>query len=110
MEFSIASTPPPFVYDSEGVIRIGGTRVTLNTLIYAFKNGSTCEEIVYQYPVLKLADVYSAISYYLNYQEKVESYLEEHDRIASDIQKSIQIHFDTKNIRERLAKRRNRKN
>lgn len=109
MEFSIATAPPPFVNDSEGIIRIGGTRVTLDTLLNAFKNGSTCEEIVFQYPVLKLADVYSTISYYLNNQEKVESYLEEHRRIADNIQKSINMHFDTKNIRERLAKRRNRK-
>ncbi|MEW5971928.1 MAG: DUF433 domain-containing protein, partial [Pseudomonadota bacterium] len=86
MEFSIATTPPPFVNDSKGIIRVGGTRVTLDTIINAFKSGSTCEEIVYQYPVLKLADVYSAISYYINNQERVESYLEEHHRIADEIQ------------------------
>ncbi|MBC8180972.1 DUF433 domain-containing protein [candidate division KSB1 bacterium] len=109
MEFSIATKTVPFVNDSEGIIRIGDTRVTLNTVITAFKNGSTCEEIVYQYPVLKLADVYSAISYYLNDQDRVESYLEKHDRLAESIKENIQSHFDTKMIRERLLKRKNAK-
>jgi len=106
MDFSVEAAPPPFVNDSKGVVRVGGTRVTLDTVINAFKSGSTCEEIVYQYPVLKLADVYSTISYYLNNQEKVESYLNKRRQAAEKIQKEIQSHFDIKNIRERLSNRR----
>jgi len=109
MEFSIATKPIPLVNDSEGIVRIGDTRVTLTTVITAFKNGSTCEEIVYQYPVLKLADVYSTISYYLNDQDRVESYLEKHYRLAESIKEDIQTHFDTHKIRERLLKRKNAK-
>jgi len=104
MEFSIDTTPPPFVYDSKGIIRVGGTRITLDTIIQTFKDGSTCEEIVYQYPVLKLSDVYSAVSYYLNNQEKVETYLEEHHRTANKIQYKIESHFEVNKIRDRLSK------
>lgn len=109
MEFSTATISAPFKSDTGGVIRVGGTRVTLDVVISAFKNGSTCEEIVFQFPVLKLADVYSVISYYLNNQNKVEAYLEEHERIADNIKKNIQAHFDTRDIRQRLKKRRNDK-
>lgn len=94
--------PLPFVNDSTGVVRIGGTRVTLDTVINAFKYGSTCEEIVLHYPVLKLADVYSAISYYLNNHEKIESYFKEHQQIANEIQEDIQSHIDIKDIRNRF--------
>jgi len=87
MEFSTETISAPFKSDTEGVVRVGGTRVTLDTVISAFKNGSTCEEIVFQFPVLKLADVYSAISYYLNHQDAVEAYLEQHERIADKIKK-----------------------
>lgn len=106
MEFSTVTINAPFKSDKEGVIRVGGTRVTLDSVISAFKNGSTCEEIVFQFPVLKLADVYSVISYYLNNQDKVEAYLEERERIAEKIKKDIQAHFDTKDIRQRLNNRR----
>lgn len=51
--------------DADGVARIGGTRVTLDSVVYAFQQGATAEEIAQQYPALKLADVYGAITYYL---------------------------------------------
>ena len=105
MEFSSATISASFNSDTAGVVRIGGTRVTLDTVISAFKNGSTCEEIVFQFPVLKLADVYSAISYYLNHQDEVKAYLDEHERIAETIKKDIEAHFDTRNIRQRLKQR-----
>ncbi len=104
MEFSIDITPPPFAQDSLGIIRIGGTRITLDTIIHAFKDGAACEEIVYQYPVLKLADVYAAVSYYLNNKEKIEEYLKEHQQTAQKIQYKIESHFEVNKIRERLSK------
>lgn len=109
MEFSIETVTAPFKSDTDGVVRVGGTRVTLDVVINAFKNGSTCEEIVFQFPALKLADVYAAITYYLNNQEKVESYLEAHDRIAENLKKDIESHFDTLKIRERLLRRKSEK-
>jgi uncharacterized protein (DUF433 family) len=54
--------PVPLQTDADGVIRIGGTRVTLDTLAAAFDAGATAEEIVQQYPSLALADVYSVIA------------------------------------------------
>jgi uncharacterized protein (DUF433 family) len=52
----------PMKADRNGVIRIGGSRVRLDTVIYAFNEGYTAEEIVSQYPVLRLADVYAVIA------------------------------------------------
>lgn len=106
MEISITKTALPLKRDAHGVIRVGGTRVTLDTVVSAFKNGATCEEIVYQYPSLKLADVYTVIGYYLANKAEVEAYLIEHRKRAKKIRKEIESHFDSKGIRERLLKRR----
>lgn len=54
----------PLEMDAHGVIRVGKTRVTLDTVVAAFDEGATAEEIVQQYPTLLLADVYSVIGYY----------------------------------------------
>ena len=54
----------PLTTDDDGVIRVGGTRVTLDTLIAAFTEGATAEEIAQQYPSVRLADIYSVIGYY----------------------------------------------
>ena len=51
--------------DKDGAIRIGNTRVTLDTFVAAFNEGATAEEIAYQYPVLSLADIYSVIGFRL---------------------------------------------
>ena len=47
----IAAEPIPLEADSDGVVRVGGTRVTLGTVVAAFQEGATAEEIVFQYPV-----------------------------------------------------------
>jgi uncharacterized protein (DUF433 family) len=106
VEISIDKSAPPFVNDKSGIIRIDGTRIPLDTIISAFKNGSTCEEIVYQFPTLKLADVYSTISYYLNYQDEIEAYLQERSEKAISIRKEIEINIDVREIRKRILKRR----
>lgn len=40
----------PLETDADGVVRVGDTRVTLDTIIMAFTDGATAEEIAQQYP------------------------------------------------------------
>ena len=42
----------PLTVDAHGVLRVGNTRVTLDTVLAAFADGATAEEIVQQYPSL----------------------------------------------------------
>lgn len=48
----------PIETDVDGVTRVGGTRVTLDTLLAAFDFGATAEEIAQQHDSVTLADVY----------------------------------------------------
>ena len=66
----------PIRLDKNDVARVGGTRVTLDTVVRAFMRGATAEEIAQQYSSLSLLDVYATISYYLQNREEVEKYLE----------------------------------
>jgi len=99
----------PFRKDRYGVIRIGNTRVTLDTVIIAFKNGSTSEEIVYQFPSLDLADVYAAIGYYLKNRADVETYLTGRQKKAREIKKQHESRYDSQAIYKRLSRRRQKK-
>jgi uncharacterized protein (DUF433 family) len=65
MPLAIATEPVSFTVDSDGIAHVGKTRVTLDTVVAAFLEGATAEEIVHQYPTVDLADVYSVIGYYL---------------------------------------------
>jgi len=83
-------------------MRVGKTRVTLDTVIKTFQNGATAEEIVYRYPSLKLADVYTTISFYPNHQQEVETYLQQRQDQAQTIRKMNEARFDPQALRNRL--------
>ena len=95
----------PLKLDKDGVIRVSKTRVTLDTIVGAFLEGLTAEEIAVQYPVVPLADVYSVIGYYLHQKKKVEIYLKRREKIAEQIRSQNEARFAQSNIRERLLAR-----
>lgn len=108
MSVAIATKPISLKKDADGVFRVGGTRVTLDTIIAAFNEGATAEEIVYQYPSLNLADVYEAIGYYLRNRSEIEAYLEQRQNEATKIRQQNENLFDPHGIRDRLMARQSR--
>ncbi len=96
----------PLRRDADGVWRVGESRVTLDTVLAAYKEGASPEEIAQRYPTLALADVYESISYYLRHQDEVEAYLAEGRRQAEETRKQIESRMGRVGIRERLLKRR----
>lgn len=99
----------PLAVDRDGVVRVGGTRVTLETIVGAFSQGATAEEIAQQYPTLSLTDIYSTIGYYLRHRADVEKYLEERRRESDAARQEIESHLGPDGIRERLLARRSSK-
>ncbi len=89
--------------DESGTIRIGGTRVTLDTVVGAYERGATPEGIVSQYDVLTLPQVYETISYYLNYREEADAYLEEQKEQAKAVRKKLEEAGVTSTDEERAA-------
>lgn len=86
-------------------MRVGETRVSLDSVIFAFNEGATPEEIVQQYPTLNLTDVYAVVSYYLQHRGEVEDYLEQRCTQRLELRKAIEAHLDPQGIRERLLAR-----
>ena len=96
----------PLQVDQDGVVRVGGTRVTLDTVAHAFNDVNTAEEIMSHYPVLKLADIYAVISYYLNNRAAVNSYLQQQENSAEKTWLEIESAPDYQLFRHRLLARR----
>src|SRR5215471_11799213 len=92
----------PLTTDVHGVLRIGNTRVTLDTVLAAFADGATAEEIVQQYPSLQLADVYSVIGYYLRHTTEVDMYLQQRHQQRKTVRQQNEARFDPHGVRERL--------
>jgi uncharacterized protein (DUF433 family) len=64
-----------YVTQVDGAYRITGTRVSLDSVVYAFLNGVSPESIVDSFPALTLEQVYGAIAYYLAHQAEIDAYL-----------------------------------
>lgn len=95
------SQPVPLTADNDGVIRVAGTRVTLDSVVQQFRNGSTAEQIQEDFPSLALRDIYAAIAYYLGHRELVEDYLATQARAAIETRREIES--DSTELRRRLS-------
>jgi uncharacterized protein (DUF433 family) len=98
--------PVPLVLEEDGVIRVAGARVTLDSVIEAFEEGCTAEEIAQQYSTLRLSDIYSVIGYFLNHREEISSYLEERGKLRKRVREENEQRSDPSGVRERLLRRR----
>ena len=54
-----------YVDQRDGGYWVAGTRVSLDSIVYAFLDGQTAESIAQSFPMLALEEVYGAIAFYL---------------------------------------------
>ncbi len=98
----------PLVTGADGVMRVRGTRVTLETVVAAFTDGATAEEISQQYPSVSLADVYQVIGYYLRHSTELESYLGQRRQQMADTRRTNESCWPPEGLRNRLLAKRQR--
>lgn len=66
-----------YIEEREGAYYVAGSRVSLASVIYAFREGASPETIRQNFPSLSLAQVYGAIAFYLSHPRESEAYLQE---------------------------------
>jgi uncharacterized protein (DUF433 family) len=103
------SMTAPLTQWEDGSIRITGSRVPIDSILYHFKLGSVPEQIVYMFEGLRLADVYGVIAYYLSHQESVEKYLRDReakeDAVLQQLESDPNYQQEKREFRERLMTR-----
>jgi uncharacterized protein (DUF433 family) len=99
----------PLTQTPEGVIRVTGTRLPLDTILHHYKQGASAEEISNRFPAVSLAQVHAILSYYLNHQAELDAYLQEQDKASEAFQKQLeanpQYQANRVAFRERLMQR-----
>ncbi len=106
MSITLQAEPLPLAMDEYGVIRVGGTRVTLDTIVTAYEQGEKPEVIADQYPTVALGDIYATITFYLRHREEVEAYLRERERRGEEVRRQHEARCPQKGLREGLVARR----
>ena len=74
--------PKEYVRQTEGVYRIGDTRISLDSIVYLFREGMSAETMVESYPALTLEQVHGALAFYLGNRQEIDRYLAEGQRVA----------------------------
>jgi uncharacterized protein (DUF433 family) len=69
-----------YVEKRDGGYYVAGSRVSLASIIYEYKDGASAETIRQNFPTLSLEQIHGAIASYLGYQEEAEAYLRDLER------------------------------
>jgi len=106
MSLVIEAESPPLRMGEGCTIHVGGSRVTLDTVVIAYQQGDSPEAIADSYPSVPLADIFAVITYYLRHRDEVEAYLAEGELIADRVRKECEARFPSAGLKEKLLARR----
>ena len=103
----IGTIPNAVRLDEGGVLKVGDSRVSLDSVVYVFNEGMDAREIQHEYDSLALAQVHAALAYYLHNKKKVDAYLAKREIERERIKREVQAEFPARVTREMLLKRKN---
>src|SRR5262249_38938396 len=106
MSLIIHQDPPPIRISPDGAVRVGPTRVTLETVLHCHLAGQSPEQIVESFDTLTLADVYSTIGYYYRHKDEVDAFLRQSEAEGARWREFWESRTpDREGLRERLLAR-----
>lgn len=105
MQLADARYPHPLREDASGVIRVGDTRVTLQSVLSLFEQGATAEEIALRFDTLPLRDVYATLSFYMAHREEVAEYLNLQGQLSEEARQRAAARTPLAELRQRFAAR-----
>ena len=70
-----------YIEQRDGGYYVAGTRISLDSVVYAFNRGDSPKRILEELPLLmKLSRVYGAIAFYLDYKAEIDKCIEQTER------------------------------
>lgn len=95
----------PLIRDERGVLHVEGTRVPLEVVLEAFRDGATPEEIAQDHSALALSQVYAVVAYALRHPQEMDTYLERRRRERSTFRARVEAENPWSDLRDRLLAR-----
>lgn len=100
----MAQTAVEYAFKTEaGGWRVVGSRVSLDSVVYAYLNGETPEAIAEDFPTLTLERIYGAIAFYLSNKEEIDAYLKDQQALWETL--SAQSKAANRELIERVKSR-----
>jgi uncharacterized protein (DUF433 family) len=100
-----------YVEQRDGGYWVVETRVSLDSIVYAFRRGASPESIQRSFPTLTLEQIYGAITFYLAHESEIDRYLERGEEELERLRKETRdrdpaFHGKLTSARSRLSSRR----
>ena len=93
-----------YIEERDGNFYVAGTRISLDSIVHAFRRGESPETICQNFELLRLEEVYGAIAYYLGNQADIDSYMiRQNDKWAEGRRNAEPL---PANLRDRLMRAR----
>src|SRR5437773_4740431 len=93
-----------YIDERAGGYYVAGTRISLDSIIHAFRRGESPETICQNFELLRLEEVYGAIAYYLANQTDIDAYLIRQDEKWAEGKRNSESLLAS--LRERLMRTR----
>jgi uncharacterized protein (DUF433 family) len=99
-----------YVEKVAGVYRVADTRVSLDSIVFRYREGLSAESIAESFPALTLEQVYGAIAFYVANQKMLDEYVRQGRELARELQsESRRRGFEDRRLAGNLAGGRNRR-
>lgn len=93
----------------DGSIRIAGSRVPIDAILYHYNLGSTPEQIARIFQGLRTADIYAVIAYYLYNRDQIDQHLREQEALEEaywrKLESDPEYQRERREFREKLMAR-----
>ena len=93
-----------YIEQRDGNYYVAGTRISLDSIVHAFRRGESPETICQNFELLPLEEVYGAIAFYLANQTDIDAYLIRQSEKWAEGKRNAEPLPD--NLRERLMRAR----
>ena len=98
----IENDPVPLYIAPGGAVRVTGTRIPLENIVWGYERGSTPEDIVGDFDTLQLADVYAVIAYFLRHRAEVMEYVRAVEALEEQIEQELEAQAGLAALREQI--------
>jgi uncharacterized protein (DUF433 family) len=90
MNLVLEATPVPLRDDGHGGLRVGQTRVSLESVWHLYQQGASPADIVQAFDTLNPADVYAVLAWALRHPEDVDAYLKRREEEAVETKRQLE--------------------
>src|SRR6516225_4625441 len=90
MNLTLEAIAVPLRDDGHGGLRIGQSRVSLESVWHLHQQGASAADIVRALDTLQLADVHAVLAWALRHSEDVDAYLKRRDQEADQIRRQLE--------------------